>query len=98
MGLEGGWGWIEVGMKDGGEKEIVGVGGEVGKVWKDYGGILMMEEEVEVVKEMGGDGVDVGKKEMGVGEGGGIVGEEYMIGGRGKRYEEVKKDWVEGVN
>ena len=98
MALEGGCRWIQLRMKDAAENEILPVAAEVRKLCNDYGAIFIIDDHVELVKEIRADGVHLGKNDMPVAEARRILGEEYIIGGTANTYEDVKKHWLDGVN
>lgn len=98
MALEGGCRWIQLRMKDAAENEILPVAAEVRKLCNDYGAIFIIDDHVELVKEIRADGVHLGKNDMPVVEARRILEEEYIIGGTANTYEDVKKHWLDGVN
>mgnify|MGYP000146314646 CR=1 FL=1 len=52
MALEGGCRWIQLRMKDAAENEILPVAAEVRKLCNDYGAIFIIDDHVELVKEI----------------------------------------------
>lgn len=77
MAVEGGCRWIQLRMKDAAENEILPVAAEVRKLCNDYGAIFIIDDHVELVKEIRADGVHLGKNDMPVAEARRILGEEY---------------------
>lgn len=98
MALEGGCRWIQLRMKDAGKEDILPVAAEIRKLCNDCGAIFIIDDHVELVKEIGADGVHLGKNDMPVAEARRILGSEYIIGGTANTYEDVKKHWLDGVN
>lgn len=98
MALEGGCRWIQLRMKDAGKEEMLPVAAEVRKLCSGYGAIFIIDDHVELVKEIRADGVHLGKNDMPVAEARRILGDEYIIGGTANTYEDVKKHWLDGVN
>ena len=80
------------------KNEILPVAAEVQKLCNDYDAIFMIDDHVELVKEIRADGVHLGKNDMPVAEARRILGEEYIIGGTANTYEDIKKHWLAGVN
>ena len=98
MALKGGCRWIQLRMKDAGKEEIVSVAMELRNLCNDCGAIFIIDDHVELVREIGADGVHLGKNDMSVAEARRILGDEYIIGGTANTYEDVKKHWLDGVN
>ena len=93
MALEGGCRWIQLRMKDAGKEEILPIATEIRKLCNDCGAIFIIDDHVELVREIRADGVHLGKNDMRR-----ILGDEYIIGGTANTYEDVKKHWLDGVN
>lgn len=98
MALQGGCRWIQLRMKDATADEIRPVAAEVRRLCNDCGAIFIIDDHVELVKEIQADGVHLGKNDMPVAEARRILGEEYIIGGTANTYEDVKQHWMDGVN
>ena len=98
MALEGGCRWIQLRMKDAGKEEILPIATEIRKLCNDCGAIFIIDDHVELVREIRADGVHLGKNDMPVAEARRILGDEYIIGGTANTYEDVKKHWLDGVN
>lgn len=80
MALEGGCKWIQLRMKEATDEEVKAVAEELIPLCKDADAILVIDDRVELVKEMEVTGVHLGKKDMPVAEarnlleGGPIIG------------------------
>lgn len=80
MVLEGGCKWIQLRMKDATDEEVKAVAEELIPLCKEADAILVIDDRVELVKEMEVTGVHLGKKDMPVAEarnlleGGPIIG------------------------
>ena len=98
MALEGGCRWIQLRMKDAGKEEILPIATEIRKLCNDCGAIFIIDDHVELVREIRADGVHLGKNDMPIAEARRILGDEYIIGGTANTYEDVKKHWLDGVN
>ena len=68
MALKGGCRWIQLRMKDAGKEEIVSVAMELRNLCNDCGAIFIIDDHVELVREIGADGVHLGKNDMSVAE------------------------------
>ena len=98
MALEGGCRWIQLRMKDAGKEEILPIATEIRKLCNDCGAIFIIDDHVELVREIRADGVHLGKNDMPVAEARRILGDEYIIVGTANTYEDVKKHWRDVVN
>lgn len=67
-------------MKDASEEDILTVGSRVGKLCRQYGARFIIDDHVELVDELGADGVHLGQNDMAVDEARRILGEERIIG------------------
>lgn len=80
MVLEGGCKWIQLRMKEATDEEVKAVAEELIPLCKEADAILVIDDRVELVKEMEVTGVHLGKKDMPVAEarnlleGGPIIG------------------------
>lgn len=57
---------------------------------KRYGATFIINDHVSLVKEIGADGVHLGKKDMPVSKARRILGKEFIIGGTANTFEDVK--------
>ena len=80
MVLDGGCKWIQLRMKNSSDEEVKAIAGELIPLCKDADAILVIDDRVELVKELEVTGVHLGKKDMPVAEarnmleGGPIIG------------------------
>lgn len=81
-----------------GSKEIVIIAEEVKKICKKYGAKLIINDFVFVAKEVGADGVHLGKEDMSPKEARKILGNNLIIGGSSNTREDVKRLMHEGVD
>lgn len=98
MALQGGCRWIQLRMKDAAADEIRPVAAEVRRLCNACGAIFIIDDHVELVKEIQADGVHLGKNDMPVAEARRILGKEYIIGGTANTYEDVRQHWTDGVD
>ena len=57
---------------------------------KRYGATFIIDDHVSLAKEIGADGVHLGKKDMPVSEARRILGKDFIIGGTANTFEDVK--------
>ncbi len=89
MALQGGCRWIQLRMKKATPDEILKVGREMRKLCDHYEATLIVDDYVELVKEIAADGVHLGLCDMPVDEARQILGEQYIIGGTANTAEQA---------
>lgn len=89
--LEGGCRWIQLRMKDAQEDEIAHIAERLIPVVKEYDGVLIIDDHVELCKKINAHGVHIGKNDMPPTEARKILGEQFIIGGTCNTYEDILK-------
>lgn len=89
--LEGGCRWIQLRMKDAQEDEIAHIAERLIPVIKEYDGVLIIDDHVELCKKINAHGVHIGKNDMPPAEARQILGEQFIIGGTCNTYEDILK-------
>jgi len=98
MVLEGGCRWIQLRMKDAPSEEILAVGKEMRELCNKYEATLIIDDHVELIKEIGADGVHLGLKDMPVGEARRTLGEEFIIGGTANTADDALLHYRSGAD
>ena len=98
MALEGGCRWIQLRMKDATDDEIRPVALKAQALCKEFGATFIIDDHVQLVKEIHADGVHLGKKDMPISEARKILGNEMIIGGTANTLDDVKCHWEAGAN
>ncbi len=98
MALEGGCRWIQLRMKDTAVDEIRPVALKAQAMCKEYGATFIIDDHVDLVKEIKADGVHLGKKDMLIREARAILREGFIIGGTANTFEDVKLHYESGAN
>lgn len=96
--LEGGCKWVQLRMKDATDDEVRPVAIEAQKMCKEAGATFIIDDRVMLVKELGVDGVHLGKNDMPIAEARKILGDNFIIGGTANTLEDVKRHWESGAN
>ena len=81
MALEGGCRWVQLRMKDAAPDEIRKVGAELRRLCDRADATLIIDDHVELAKELKADGVHLGLTDMPIREARQLLGEEFLIGG-----------------
>ena len=75
MALEGGCRWIQLRMKDATDDEVREAASEIQPLCKAHDAIFLLDDRVELAKELKADGVHLGKNDMPVDEARRLLGE-----------------------
>lgn len=89
MALEGGCRWIQLRMKDAPAEEIIACAEEVLPLCRCHGAKFLLDDHVELVRQLGADGVHLGKNDMPVDEARKILGPDIIIGGTANTIEDI---------
>lgn len=98
LALEGGCRWIQLRMKGAEADEIIPVARQIRKWCDEKNAILLLDDHVELVKEVGADGVHLGKNDMPVDEARNILGPEFIIGGTANTFEDIRMHYEKGAD
>lgn len=98
MALEGGCKWVQLRMKDASNEDVILVGREVRKLCDKFQATFILDDHVELVKELGANGVHLGKKDMPVEQARKILGDDYIIGGTANTFEDVLMHYNASAN
>lgn len=98
MALEGGCRWIQLRMKDATDDEVREAAAVVQPLCKEYEAIFLLDDRVELAKELKADGVHLGRNDMPVSDARRVLGEEFIIGGTSNTFEDVERLWREGAD
>ena len=98
MALEGGCKWIQLRMKDATDDEVRSVAAEIQPLCKQNEAIFLLDDRVELVRELHADGVHLGKNDMPVDEARRVLGEEFIIGGTANTFEDIERLASQGVD
>lgn len=98
MALAGGCRWVQLRMKDATDDEIRPVALEAQKLCKEAGATFIIDDHVELVKEIQADGVHLGKMDMPIVDARKLLGEDFIIGGTANTFEDVKSHYEAGAN
>lgn len=90
LALEGGCRWVQLRVKDCTDSELKDMALEAQRMCCDYNATFIIDDNVQLVKEIGADGVHLGKKDMPITEARKILGDDFIIGGTANTFEDVK--------
>ena len=98
MALEGGCRWIQLRMKGITDDEVRPVALEAQRMCKEAGATFILDDRVMLAKEIGADGVHLGKNDMPVAEARNILGTKAIIGGTANTYADLKAHYEASAN
>ena len=98
MALEGGCRWIQLRMKDAPAEEIIACAEKVIPLCHRHGAKFLLDDHVELVRQLGADGVHLGKNDMPVDEARKILGPDIIIGGTAHTIEDIIRLHKQGAD
>ena len=96
--LDGGCRWVQLRMKEAPAGRIVEVGREVARMCRACGATFIVDDHVELVRELGADGVHLGRNDMPVAEARRLLGSGYTIGATANTFEDVVRGAEQGAD
>lgn len=98
IALEGGCRWIQLRMKEASPEEIRPVALEAMAMCRKYGATFIIDDHVDLVKQVGADGVHLGKNDMPISEARKILGKGFIIGGTANTFEDIRMHHKAGAD
>lgn len=98
MALEGGCKWIQLRMKGATDDEVRSAAAEIQPLCKKHEALFVLDDRVQLAKELKADGVHLGKNDMPVDEARRVLGEEFIIGGTANTFEDIERLYRQGAD
>ena len=98
IALEGGCRWIQLRMKEASPKDILPIAKEAMSLCRKYDATFIIDDFVELAKQIGADGVHLGKNDMPIAKARKILGKDFIIGGTANTFEDVQMLYKTGAN
>lgn len=98
LALDGGCRWIQLRVKDATDDEVRPMAVEAQRMCREYGATFIIDDRVELVRELGADGVHLGLKDMPVREARRILGDGFIIGGTANTFAHVMMHYEASAN
>ena len=98
LALDGGIRWVQLRMKDASDEDFLRTGREVRKLCDRYNATFIIDDRVELVREIGADGVHLGKKDMPIAETRRMLGNNVIIGGTANTFEDIEAHYRASAN
>lgn len=96
--LEGGAKWIQLRIKNKPYQELKSIALEVQCLCKEYKAVLILNDYLELVKEINADGVHLGLTDTSTKEARRILGEDKIIGGTANTIQDIIYHFKNGVD
>lgn len=96
IALQGGCKWVQLRMKGAADEEFKAVAADVCRMCTEAGARFIIDDRVNLVKEIGADGVHLGRNDMPVAEARKILGDDYIIGGTANTIEDIERIYKDG--
>lgn len=90
LALEGGIKWVQLRMKDATDDEFLRTGKEARSLCNQYNATFIIDDRVELVREIGADGVHLGKKDMPIDQARQMLGDKVIIGGTANTFQDIE--------
>ena len=91
LALRGGCRWIQLRMKEASEEEIKPIARRLLAQCRKFGATFIIDDHVELVKNIEADGVHLGKNDMPLAQARQVLGEGFIIGGTANTIEDVRR-------
>ena len=98
LALEGGCRWIQLRMKDATDDEVRPIAIKAQQLCRQYHATFIIDDRVALVRELGADGVHLGKNDMPIREARQILGPDFIIGGTANTFEDAKAHYEASAN
>ena len=98
IALKGGCRWVQLRMKDADKDIILKVGRELRRMCDNFDATMIIDDHVELVKELQADGVHLGLSDMPIREARQLLGEEYLIGGTANTAGQAVSHYRQGAD
>lgn len=98
IALEGGCKWIQLRMKDTPTEDILPIAKETLTLCRQYEATFIIDDHVELAKQIKADGVHLGKLDMPITEARSILGKNFIIGGTANTLEDIRMHYEAGAD
>lgn len=96
--LEGGCRWVQLRDKDTDTETLISEGMKLSRLCRTFGATYIIDDHVELVDQLGADGVHLGKNDMPVSEARKILGPGKIIGATANTFDDLKAAAIAGAD
>ncbi len=98
LALRGGCRWIQLRMKEATDDDVAPVAERLREACTKAGATFIVDDRVELAKEVKADGVHLGKNDMPVREARNVLGEGFLIGGTTNTLADIERLWKDSAD
>lgn len=98
LALKGGLRFIQLRMKDSNREELISTGKRIKEECDKYNSLFILDDHVELVNEIGANGVHLGKEDIPIKKARKILGKDKIIGGTANNFEDIVKHYNDGAD
>jgi len=98
LALRGGCRWIQLRMKEATDDEMAPVAERLREACTRAGATFVVDDRVELAKDVKADGVHLGKNDMPVREARSLLGESFIIGGTANTLDDIERLWKDSAD
>ena len=98
IALEGGCQWIQLRMKEGSPEDILPIAKEAMNLCRKYDATFIIDDYVELAKQIEADGVHLGKNDIPITEARKTLGKDFIIGGTANTFEDIQMLYKAGAD
>lgn len=98
IALAGGCRWVQLRVKDATDDEVRPLAREALAMCREAGATFIIDDRVQLVRELGADGVHLGKNDMSISEARRILGDRFIIGGTANTMDDVRQHHKAGAD
>lgn len=98
LALEGGCRWVQLRVKDVSDDELRPMALQAQQMCRQAGATFIIDDHVELVRQIGADGVHLGLKDMPIAQARAILGPDVIIGGTANTYVDVVRHCQAGAS
>lgn len=96
--LAGGCKWIQLRMKGATDEEVRPIAQKVKEWCKEQNATFLIDDRVQLVKDLQIDGVHLGKNDMPIAKARKILSDDFIIGGTANTFEDIKAHYKAGAD
>lgn len=98
IALKGGCRWIQLRIKDAEDEDVRPIALKAQQLCHAFHATFIIDDRVELVKEIHADGVHLGKHDRPISEARRLLGKDFIIGGTANTFEDVTHIYKEGAD
>lgn len=90
--------WVQLRLKNRSEQDILNLGKQAAEICRQYQATLIINDHAHLIKEIGAEGVHLGKTDMSPIEARKLLGSDFIIGGTANNMNDIRKLHKAGVD